>query len=84
MKNIKVFIFLPFRQNIHLRPKWYEYYPLAAGIYFIFDKYNFRYPDTGEGAYYPKGDKEGSHLFTLGIRILYWSVSIIVYRPGKI
>ncbi len=84
MKNIKVYIFLPFRQDIPFRPKWYERYPLAAGIYLNFEKINFLYPDTGENAFYPKGNKEGHHLFTLSIGVLYWAISIILYRPGKI
>lgn len=56
--------------------------PLGGGIYFHWDDYDFSHhaPDKAEGIF-PYGYKEGKHLFTTTIGIMYFSISITLYKP---
>jgi len=53
--------------------------PLIIGINFNWYDYDFSL--CQEDSYFPKGRKEGKHIFTINIGITYFSIRITLYKP---
>jgi hypothetical protein len=59
-----------------------EYLPLMGGLYFSWSKHDFEICE--QKSFFPKGRKDGKHIFTISIGIFYWSVRFIVYLPKNL
>jgi hypothetical protein len=76
MNKIKCYLELPFLYEWARNHKVTSI-PIVGGIHFSWSKYYFELCDTE--AFFPRGRKEGSHIFTVSIAIFYWSASLIFY-----
>tara|TARA_R110002126_G_scaffold86464_1_gene208649 strand:+ start:43227 stop:43490 length:264 start_codon:yes stop_codon:yes gene_type:complete len=77
---MKAYINIPHLADYRRNEKT-DYIPITAGINISWSKYGFSICDSNE--YFPRGKKEGKHIFSLTIGILYWAIRFTLYTPGK-
>lgn len=75
LSGLKIYIEIPFLD----RYEKIDGIPIYVGFGVSWSKYNFRICDSK--AIFPNGMKEGRHKFRLSLRIMYFSISFIIYKP---
>lgn len=79
MKSYLEFTYLSIRK---IKNKDIDYIPIGAGGRVSWKKYDFELCDMKE--YYPRGRKDGSHIFSITFGIFYWGISWTFYKPKKL
>ncbi len=76
-----MYVEIPLLEKYH-RKNWKEYLPIGLALFISWAKYEFDICETP--SIYPKGRKEGKHVFKITIGILYWSIAFVVYLPKNL